>query len=178
MIAPDDLALLRLGQHPRPYAVLGAHLEPGGVRFAVWAPNAHQVSVVGDFNDWDPKRNGMRKHAEAGVWEVFVPAVQPGALYKFALTGADGQPLPLKADPYARAAQLRPDTASVVTALPAPRTLSTARATANQRDAPISIYEVHPGSWRRAADGGFMQWDELALALQTMQRRWDLHILN
>ncbi len=165
MIAPDDLALLRLGQHPRPYAVLGAHLEPGGVRFAVWAPNAHQVSVVGDFNDWDPKRNGMRKHAEAGVWEVFVPAVQPGALYKFALTGADGQPLPLKADPYARAAQLRPDTASVVTALPAPRTLSTARATANQRDAPISIYEVHPGSWRRAADGGFMQWDELALAL-------------
>ncbi|MBC7916296.1 MAG: 1,4-alpha-glucan branching protein GlgB [Rhodoferax sp.] len=166
MIPPDDLELLRLGQHPRPYAVLGAHLETvdrkAGVRFAVWAPNARGASVVGDFNDWDPARNAMRKHAEAGIWEVFVPGVQSGALYKFALTAADGRTLPLKADPYARAAQLRPDTASIVTALPAPRALSPARAAANRRDAPVSIYEVHAGSWRRAADGGFMQWDELA----------------
>lgn len=169
MIAPDDLELLRLGQHPRPYAVLGAHLvtseKRDGVRFAVWAPNARQASVVGDFNDWDPARNPMHKHTEAGVWEVFVPGVQPGALYKFALIAADDQPLPLKADPYGRAAQLRPDTASIVTVMPEPRTLSPARAAANRRDAPVSIYEVHAGSWRRAADGGFMQWDELAAQL-------------
>lgn len=169
MITPDDLELLRLGQHPRPYTVLGAHQialdETAGVRFAVWAPNARHVSVVGDFNDWDPTRHAMRKHAEAGVWELFVPEVQPGALYKFALIAADGQALPLKADPYARAAQLRPDTASIVTALPAPRRLPLARAAANRRDAPVSIYEVHAGSWRRAADGGFLQWDELAAQL-------------
>ena len=165
MIAPADLELLRQGRHPQPYTVLGAHVVGQGVRFAVWAPNARSVSVVGDFNDWDTARAPMRQHAEAGVWEVVVPGVQTGALYQFALMDADGQPLPWKADPYGRAAQLRPGTASIVTNLPAPRALPPARAAANRCDAPVSIFEVHAGSWRRAADGGFMQWDALAQTL-------------
>ena len=171
MIASDDLQRLRLGQHPRPYEVLGAHrVEPpvdqekaaNGVRFAVWAPNAKAVHVVGDFNGWNPTRHAMRLHPDDGIWELFIPDVQEGALYKFALTASSGEALPWKADPYARAAQLRPDTASIVTAMPPARTLPAGRAEANRRDAAISIYELHAGSWRRAADGGFLQWDELA----------------
>lgn len=162
MLSPADLDLLQQGRHPQPYAVLGAHLVEEGVRFAVWAPNASRVAVVGDFNAWDSMRHPLHVHAQAGVWEAVVPGLQKGALYKFAVTAADGRPLPFKADPYARAAQLRPDTASVVTDLPLPRALPPGRAAANRRDAPVSIFEVHAGSWRRTADGGFMQWDELA----------------
>jgi len=169
LIADADLELLRAGQHPQPYTVLGAHLAAvdgvSGVRFAVWAPNASRVSVVGDFNAWDGRRNPMRLHALAGVWEVFVPDVKAGALYKFELAAADGTLLPLKADPYARAAQMRPDTASIVTALPDVHRLPSQRARANLRNAPISIYEVHAASWRRPTGGGFMQWDELATVL-------------
>lgn len=165
MLASADLDLLQQGRHPHPYLVLGAHQAEQGARFAVWAPNASRVAVVGDFNGWDATRHVMHQHVDSGIWETHVPGLHKGTLYKFAITSADGQLLPFKADPYARAAQLRPDTASILTDLPVPRTLPPQRAAANRRDAPMSIYEVHAGSWRRAKDGGFMQWDELAQTL-------------
>ncbi len=165
----DDLSALRNGTHPRPYAVLGAHVMQqqgvGGVRFAVWAPNARRVSVVGSFNQWDGRRHAMRLRHQAGVWEIFVPHISLGDLYKYELLGCDGVVLPLKADPYARAAQLRPDTASQVAAMPGIKPLPAGRVLANARAAPISIYEVHAGSWRRGKNRHFMSWDELAESL-------------
>ncbi len=164
-----DLDRLAAGEHPAPWTQLGA--EPltigdvAGTRFAVWAPNARRVSVVGSFNNWDGRRHPMRLRHRAGVWEIFIPHVAAGDLYKYEILGADGSLLPLKADPYARAAELRPGTASRVAAL-APRTpLPPDRAAVNRRDAPIAIYEVHTGSWRRRADGSFLDWDELAASL-------------
>jgi 1,4-alpha-glucan branching enzyme len=165
-IGDADLAQLRDGTHLRPYTVLGAHaLSQGGVdgvRFAVWAPNAKRVSVVGDFNLWDGRRHPMRLRHDAGVWEIFVPHATIGDHYKFELLGPDGKLLPLKADPYARAAQMRPETASQVAPLPAVQQLSPHRASANQRRAPVSIYEVHLGSWKHGKDGRYPTWDELA----------------
>ncbi|MCV2353804.1 1,4-alpha-glucan branching protein GlgB [Paucibacter sp. B2R-40] len=162
----QDLSLLARGEHLRPFEALGAHPlilgDVAGVRFAVWAPNASRVSVVGSFNGWDGRRHAMRRRHEAGVWEIFVPHVAAGDLYKFELLDAGGLLLPLKADPFARAAQLRPDTASIVaSALAAPKALPPDRAAANARSAPISIYEVHAASWRRGA-AQFPTWDELA----------------
>ncbi|WP_374673372.1 1,4-alpha-glucan branching protein GlgB [Ideonella sp.] len=169
LLADADLDLLREGRHPRPYTVLGAHAMTlqgvAGVRFAVWAPNARRVSVVGDFNQWDGRRHPMRYRHEGGVWEIFVPHVIEGDLYKFEVVARDGALLPLKADPYARAAQLRPDTASRVAGLPAPRALPPGRAQANRTDAPVSIYEVHLPSWKRLGSGAFPTWDDLAAAL-------------
>jgi len=165
----SDLLALKAGRHPRPYTVLGAHavVQQGvaGVRFAVWAPLARRVSVVGDFNQWDGRRHPMRYRHEAGVWEIFVPHVIEGDLYKFELLARDGTLLPLKADPFARAAQLRPDTASKVAPLPPVRALPEGRAAANRRDAPVSIYEVHAPSWRRLGSGPFPSWDDLAATL-------------
>jgi 1,4-alpha-glucan branching enzyme len=162
-----DLALLAAGDHPRPFTLLGAHAlaqdHVDGVRFAVWAPNARRVSVVGSFNQWDGRRHGMRLRHAAGIWEIFVPHAALGDLYKFEIIAANGELLPLKADPYARAAQLRPDTASIVAALPTARSLPPERAAANARQAPLSIYEVHAASWRFGQGGRFASWEELAL---------------
>jgi 1,4-alpha-glucan branching enzyme len=164
-----DLHYFGEGSHLRPFTMLGAHaVEVGavaGVRFALWAPNASRVSVVGDFNAWDGRRHMMRSRGGGGIWEMFVPHVAVGDRYKFELAAADGRLLPLKADPYARAAQLRPETASVVAPLPAARAVTPERAAANGRDRPVSIYEVHPGSWRRHPDGRWHDWDQLADAL-------------
>ncbi len=168
LIAPDDLHYLGEGSHLRPFTVLGAHpLHAGdvdGVRFALWAPSAQRASVVGDFNAWDGRRHPMRRHP-GGVWELFVPHAGEGDRYKFELLGPQGELLPLKADPYARAAELRPATASVVAPLPPAVALPAGRAQANDRHAPISIYEVHLGSWRRHPDGAWHSWDELAQAV-------------
>ncbi len=167
----DDTEIYYLGEgsHLRPYTVLGAHPREvdgvAGVRFALWAPNARRVSVVGDFNQWDGRRHPMRLRHGVGVWELFVPHVAVGERYKFELLSAQGELLPLRSDPFAFAAELRPATASVVTALPPPRPLPPARAVANGRRAPISIYEVHLGSWRRHPDGSFHDWDLLAAHL-------------
>lgn len=171
-INEQDLYYLREGKHRRPFEVLGAHaLTVGvarsaveGVRFAVWAPNARRVSVVGDFNNWDGRRHPMRSMGNSGVWAVFVPHAAPGDRYKFEIIGRDGTLLPLKADPYARAAEMRPHTASIVAALPMRQALPAERAAANNRTAPVSIYEVHLGSWKRTQDK-FPTWDELALSL-------------
>ena len=160
-----DAWLLAEGTHLRPCELLGAatrqHEGVHGTAFAVWAPNASRVSVVGDFNHWDGRRHPMRLRRECGVWELFLPGVGEGARYKFDLLAGDGQPLPLKADPYARAAELRPATASVVTALPPRLPVHPARRTANDRHAPMSIYEVHLASWRRGPRG-WLDWNELA----------------
>ena len=163
-----DAWLLAEGSHLRPFEILGAtprtHEGVAGCSFAVWAPNALRVSVVGDFNHWDGRRHPLRLRRECGVWEIFRPGVAAGARYKFELLARDGHLLPQKVDPYARQAELRPATASVVAPLPALRAASPERQRANALDAPISIYEVHLGSWRRKVEDGnrWLNWDELA----------------
>ncbi len=166
-----DLWLMGEGSHLRPYEVLGATLRTmlgvAGTSFAVWAPNASRVSVVGDFNFWDGRRHPMRLRRECGVWEIFLPGVGAGARYKYELRGAHGELLPLKADPYALQSELRPATASIVTSMPALAPPAEARRQANALDAPVSIYEVHLGSWRRKPEEGnrWLNWDELAKEL-------------
>ena len=173
VLGPMDDYFIAEGSHLRLFDKLGAHLihheGADGVHFAVWAPNAQRVSVVGDFNDWDGRRHVMRRRAEIGVWEIFAPGVNPGTAYKFEILGPDGERLPLKADPFARRAEMRPATASIVEPdLTHEWKDSAHRAHWSKVDArrqPMSIYEVHPGSWRRHVDGSFMSWDELASEL-------------
>jgi 1,4-alpha-glucan branching enzyme len=167
-LGEEDIHYLGEGSHQRPYTVLGAHVARvdgvDGTRFAVWAPNAARASVVGDFNGWDGRRHPMRLRHGAGVWEIFIPHVAPGNAYKYEIRARDGRILPLKADPYAFAAELRPATASKVAAMPA-RALPATRAGANRRDTPMAIYEVHLGSWRRTDDNRWLDWDALAREL-------------
>ena len=112
-----DVWLLGEGSHQRPFECLGAHLTQklgvDGVSFAVWAPNARRVSVVGSFNQWDGRRHPMRLRRECGVWEIFIPGLMQGDIYKFEILGATGG-IALKADPYAFHSQMRPDNASLV----------------------------------------------------------------
>lgn len=165
-----DLHLLGEGRHHQLYEVLGAHPlvwdGVSGTRFAVWAPNASRVSVVGSFNNWDGRRNPMRLHPGIGVWEIFIPQVEGGALYKFELLGRDGQLLPKKSDPLAFAAEQPPATASIVRGLTEWQwqdgNWMEKRPGLNDRQAPISIYEVHLGSWQRGEEGGYLTYDELA----------------
>ena len=173
-LSNDELYYLGEGSHLRPFESLGAHLMSvgdakgdlvDGVRFAVWAPNASRVSVVGSFNAWDGRRHPMRMRHGTGVWEIFIPHAAAGDAYKYEIVSAEGRLLPLKADPYARAAEMRPASASRVAVMPPPVRLPAGRAEANSRRAPISVYEVHLGSWRRHPDGRFHSWDDLAAAL-------------
>ena len=163
-----DVWLLAEGRHHRPYEWLGAHpvVVDGvaGTRFAVWAPAAHRVSVVGSFNNWDGRRHMMRRRVECGTWEIFIPQVGEGDLYKFEILGADGQ-LRLKADPFAFRAEMRPHTASVVQRLLPGVAIDDARRRANALDAPVSIYEVHLGSWQRNERGEWLSYAELAARL-------------
>jgi 1,4-alpha-glucan branching enzyme len=163
-LGETDIWLLAEGRHLRPWEKLGAH--PGvlggrvGTAFAVWAPNARAVSVVGDFNQWDDAQHAMRLHAACGVWETFVPAVGVGTLYKFAVQAADGRVV-LKGDPYALQTEAGSGHACIVMQLPPPVPVPPGRrAACNARNAPISIYEVHPGSWRRP-DGEIPDWQYL-----------------
>jgi 1,4-alpha-glucan branching enzyme len=167
-----DLHLFATGSHWQLADRLGAVAEPRegvpGVRFAVWAPNAQRVSVVGDFNSWDGRRHPMRWRGEAGVWELFVPRLTPGERYKFEIVGPDGTVQPQKADPLARQTEMPPATASVVAA-PLNFEWSDAdwletRARRQTANAAISIYEVHAGSWLRPASdpAGTLDWAELA----------------
>ncbi len=170
VLGPTDDFLIAEGTHLRLHDKLGAHpirLEGAeGMHFAVWAPNAQVVSVVGDWNHWDAKRHPMRRRSDVGVWEIFLPDVGPGQAYKFAIIGADGQRLPHKADPFAFASELRPATASL-TAAPLDHDWRDGAhrahwASVDPRRVPISIYEVHAGSWQRDDDGWFLPWDQLA----------------
>ena len=170
VLGPQDDYYLGEGNHLRLYDKLGAHpfMHEGveGVHFAVWAPNAERVSVAGDFNDWDGRRHVMRKRLEVGVWEIFVPGASVGQGYKYELVGKGGNLLPLKADPYGFAAELRPNTASRVArtdkfAWSDADYLKT-RTNHDHRRSAICIYEVHLGSWRKRDGGGFLSYDELA----------------
>ncbi len=166
-----DLHLIAQGTHYELGRCLGAQAMTvegvSGVRFAVWAPNARRVSAVGEFNAWDGRRHPMRLRQQAGVWELFVPGLAPGARYKFEIVGPDGSVLPQKADPVARAAEAAPGTASIV-ARSDPYTWTDGDWMADRGhrqglDAPISIYEVHPGSWLRIAEEGnrSLTWREM-----------------
>ena len=164
-----DSWLLAEGKHLRPYETLGAHFAEldgvKGVRFAVWAPNAQRVSVIGEFNNWDGRRHVMRFHRDNGIWDIFIPAVKLNALYKFEIRDANGN-VREKADPYAFGAELRPTTASIVRGLPDEVEEPAFRAHANAIDAPISIYEVHLGSWKRNPENNFwLTYEELAKEL-------------
>jgi 1,4-alpha-glucan branching enzyme len=170
-----DLYLLGEGTHMRLYDKLGAHplvLEGvAGVAFVVLAPNARRVSVVGDFNSWDGRRHAMRVRGN-GFWEIFVPAARTGDRYKYEIIGPDGTLLPLKSDPVAFGAELRPQTASVVVDLDALPRPQPGPAGANALSAPISIYEVHLGSWRRRPEEGnrWLTYRELAEELPAYAR--------
>jgi hypothetical protein len=158
MLTDFDLHLLGEGRHWTAYEKLGAHVETHdgvrGVRFAVWAPNAAGVSVVGDFNGWNGDAHRMHKRIPSGVWELFVPGLDVGTLYKFRVQAADGASD--RSDPYGFGAEVPPRTASVVVDLGAYQwhdaEWMASRAARQSLSAPLSIYEVHLGSWRRPGD--------------------------
>ncbi|MGF1552766.1 MAG: 1,4-alpha-glucan branching protein GlgB [Paracoccaceae bacterium] len=169
IMGEQDEHYIAEGTHKRLWRVLGAHVtamdgEPG-VAFAVWAPSARRVSVVGDFNDWDGRRHVMRWRGSTGCAEIFVPGLGDGTRYKYEILGADGE-VHLKADPVGFGADHPPDNASIVRDLSghdwADGAWMDARAASHRVDAPVSVYEVHLGSWQRRADGGRLGWDELA----------------
>lgn len=167
-----DQYLMGEGTHRQLWQALGAHVTEldgvAGTHFAVWAPNAARVSVVGDFNIWDGRRHPMRRVGETGVWEIFLPGLGDGDLYKYEIAPPEGAPF-LKADPVGFGAQHPPETSSVV------RDISgygwddadwmAVRGVAQQRDKPISVYEVHLGSWRHTANGRRLSYKELATEL-------------
>lgn len=158
MLTDYDFHLLGEGRHWKSYEKLGAQLhsvdDVAGVNFAVWAPNSDAVSVVGDFNGWDGRTHQMHKRIPSGIWELFVPGIGVGTLYKFRVhhNGTHGD----RSDPYGFAAELPPRTASQVVDLGSYQWRDDAwmarRAEANALSAPLSIYEVHLGSWRRPGD--------------------------
>ncbi|OEC35918.1 1,4-alpha-glucan branching enzyme [Pseudomonas cuatrocienegasensis] len=171
LLGDMDLYLFAEGNHRELGQVFGAqpvlHDGVAGVRFSVWAPNARRVSVVGGFNGWDGRRHPMRLRMPSGVWELFIPRLTPGEVYKYEILGADGV-LPLKADPLARATELPPATGSVVAESMQitwhDQAWMAQRAAHQGHDRALSIYEVHVGSWRREGDGEEsrpLSWHEL-----------------
>ena len=166
-----DLHLAGEGHHEDLPDRLGAHREEidgvSGVRFAVWAPNAEAVSVVGDFNSWEANLHPMRSLGASGIWEIFLPDVQEGARYKFEIRTPSGERR-LKADPLARQAELPPDTASIVSVSRhrwRDEDWLRERAESAPLQQPVSIYEVHLGSWRRTLENEELSAEELAGAL-------------
>jgi 1,4-alpha-glucan branching enzyme len=160
LLSDLDLYLMGEGRHYDTYEKLGAHIKTlggvAGVHFAVWAPSAKRVSVVGDFNRWDGRVHPMRSRGSSGIWEIFLPELPEGAIYKYEIIGTHGEVLPLKADPYGFRSELRPNTGSVVANLDNYRWNDAEwihqRSQINWFESPISIYEVHLGSWRRSPE--------------------------
>ena len=167
ILSDIDLHLLGEGTHLELYNKLGAHPRSfdgiDGVAFVLFAPNARRISVVGDFNLWDGRRHAMRVRGK-GYWEIFVPGARPGDKYKYEIVAVDGRLLPLKSDPLAFAAEVRPSTASVVLDDRSLQRPAASEQHINAIDAPISIYEVHLGSWRRNVEQGhrWLTYRELA----------------
>jgi 1,4-alpha-glucan branching enzyme len=167
-----DLHLLAEGTHYRNFERLGAHLRDHegfrGVHFAVWAPNAQRVSVVGNFNHWDGRRHPMRNTGTTGIWELFIPDLTQGEVYKFEIKSRHNDYLVQKSDPYGFAAEMRPRTASVVWDVTqfswSDGEWMEARDRRQGLDAPISVYEIHLGSWKRKIeeDNRFLNYRELA----------------
>src|ERR1700748_2575439 len=173
VLSEFDLYLLGEGTDQQLYDKIGAHPMTldgvDGVAFVVFAPNARRVSVIGDFNFWDARRHPMRRRG-VGYWELFIPRARAGDHYKFDMIGPHGQHLPLKSDPLAFYAEMRPKPASIVfdeAALPRPRPAPDG---INARSAPMSIYEVHLGSWRRGGDNEWLSYRDLAEQLPTYAR--------
>ena len=169
-----DLHLLGEGTHYKNYEKLGAHVREvkgvNGVHFAVWAPNAEAVSVIGDFNKWDGNSHKMRMLGSSGIWEIFIPGLSEGEIYKFNIKSKSGEVLE-KADPYAFSSEIRPKSASIVYDIDKytwndAKWLSE-REHHNALDAPISMYEVHLGSWMRVPEDGnrYLTYRELAKKL-------------
>src|SRR5271165_6313921 len=171
LLGDVDAWLIAEGRHLKLYDVLGAHVRTlegvRGASFSVWAPNARRVSVVGDFNGWDGRVHPMR-FRQCGVWEIFIPGELAGARYKYEIAGAGGTLLPLRSDPLAFASELRPANASIVVP-PSAHVWSDAawleeRAQGGVHKSPISIYEVHFGSWKRTGARGERMLSYRALA--------------
>jgi 1,4-alpha-glucan branching enzyme len=170
-ISDFDRHLFNAGQHWQIYEKLGSHVREvnghSGVNFAVWAPNAQSVQVIGDFNHWDGRSHCMQKQIPSGIWELFVPHIGTGQKYKYRIRMQDGQVVD-KTDPYGVYAELPPRTASIVSSLDDYQwkddTWMNRRQTENQLDKPISVYEVHLGSWKKCQDGvhGWMNYRDLA----------------
>ncbi|WP_246160700.1 1,4-alpha-glucan branching protein GlgB [Aureimonas fodinaquatilis] len=173
LLSDLDAYLMAEGRHYRLYEKLGAH--PGeidgvqGTSFAVWAPSARRVSVVGNFNSWDGRRHVMRRRHETGVFEIFIPGIGRGETYKYEIIGPQGEMLPLKADPMGFLQETAPSTASVVSGLVEHDWQDQAFRAKDRdwqaRDKPVSIYEVHPGSWRRGDGNAILDYDGLAAEL-------------
>ena len=164
-----DRHLFGAGTHYEIYEKMGGrlmtHEGARGAGFSVWAPNAKAVSVIGDFNNWDARRSPMRRLGESGIWELFLPAAAEGDKYKFHVTQCDGRVVD-KTDPYGVYAEVRPNNASVLYPLKRykwkDRRWMTARKKYNFKTAPMNIYEVHLGSWKRAEGDRFLTYTELA----------------
>ena len=160
LLSEFDLHLMGEGRHYDTYEKLGAHVATidgvQGVHFGVWAPSAKRVSVVGDFNRWDGRVHPMRARGSSGIWELFLPELKEGAIYKYEIIGAHGAMLPLKADPYGFRSEVRPNSGSVVARLDTHQWNDAEwierRAKTNWFESPIAIYEVHLGSWRRVPE--------------------------
>ncbi len=172
-ISDFDLHLFGEGRHWHIYNILGAHPVSvegvEGVRFATWAPNAERVSVVGDFNQWDGRRHPMAVHGSSGVWELFIPGLEPGMLYKFEIRNRYSGEVLVKSDPYGRQFELRPNTAALVRK-EEPYLWQDAdwlrrRAEADWQHSPMSVYEVHLGSWRRDSEGNFLNYRKMVVQL-------------
>jgi len=174
LLSNDDIYLFNEGSHYRIYNMLGAHNQringEEGTYFAVWAPNARQVSVIGNFNNWDKLSHPLMTRGQSGIWEGFVPGVCSGSLYKYHITSHFQNYQVEKADPLSFYAELSPGTASVVWNLDyawGDHEWMCNRKNNNALDSPMSIYEVHPGSWRRVPEEGnrFLTYRELAVSL-------------
>ena len=171
LLTDYDIYLFRRGEHFRLYRKLGAHLKEGGARFAIWAPNASRVSVIGTFNDWDPSAHPLRPREDgSGIWEGFVEGVRKGDLYKYRVVSRYGGYTADKADPFAFFCEVPPGTASVVWDLEyewGDGDWMRERKDRNSLSSPMSIYEVHLGSWRRVPEEGnrFLTYRELAREL-------------
>ncbi len=169
-ISEYDLHLFGEGKHWHIYRILGAHKhrvnDVEGVLFATWAPNAERVSVVGDFNQWDGRRHPMRNRGSSGVWEIFIPGLDIGTLYKFEIRNRASGNVQAKTDPYGQAFEMRPKTASIVVDETAYRwndqQWMKIRKEFNWLHQPVSIYEVHLGSWQKDEHGHFLNYRELA----------------
>lgn len=172
-ITDFDLYLFGEGNHLRIYEKLGSHIiERDGVRgvhFALWAPNAEEVSVVGSFNDWDPSRHRMQCPGPSGIWTLFIPGIGAGELYKYHIKSKVNGFFRIKSDPYGFFFEERPKTATVVYDINQyawrDHEWMDARSRIDWLHGPMNIYEVHLGSWRRKEDGGFLSYNELADSL-------------
>jgi 1,4-alpha-glucan branching enzyme len=168
-LSEHDAYLFKEGTHSRLYENLGCHLDGQGARFAVWAPNAKSVSVIGDFNNWNAAADPLQARWDgSGIWEGRVADVRPGQAYKYRVESRVDNYVGEKADPFAFAAELAPKTASIVWSLDyewGDADWMAQRHAHNALDAPISIYELHLGSWRKNADGSFLNYRQAAQQL-------------